>query len=249
MSELIGLREFARRLGVSDTAIRKAINSQRITVAGYTEKSNRPLIEWPKAHDDFIKNTDATKRTHSGGLRAIADFNDESRKNPIVLEKRNDVLGITKKENPAPAKKPKKEKIAKNYNDDIDDSFRQIEEFAQPLLTTENKPEKTQSTHSNISRVVNPDDLPTIAESRQLREAYLAELSKLEFDEKSGKLTEVEKVKRDAFKLARVVRDAMLNIPDRVAHELAHDSDPARVHIRLTEEIRFALMALQEAKI
>lgn len=67
MSELIGIREAARRLGVSDTAVHKAIKAGRISVAGRTESSKRPLVSWPQAQDDWLANSDTSKRSHVGG--------------------------------------------------------------------------------------------------------------------------------------------------------------------------------------
>ena len=66
MSELIGIREAARRIGVSDTAVRKAIAAGRVKIAGHTETSNRPLLAWPECGDDWNANSDHSKRTHAG---------------------------------------------------------------------------------------------------------------------------------------------------------------------------------------
>ena len=66
MSELIGIREAARRLGVSDTAVHKAIKAGRVTVAGRTEKSDRPLVAWPQVQNDWLANSDTQKRSHVG---------------------------------------------------------------------------------------------------------------------------------------------------------------------------------------
>lgn len=66
MSELIGIREAARRIGVSDTAVRKAIAAGRVKVAGHTETSNRPLLAWPDCESDWNANSDSSKRTHVG---------------------------------------------------------------------------------------------------------------------------------------------------------------------------------------
>lgn len=65
-SELISLREAARRLGVSDTAVRKAIETGRIRVASRTEKSDRPLLEWAGLQSAWFANSDESKRTHGG---------------------------------------------------------------------------------------------------------------------------------------------------------------------------------------
>lgn len=66
MSELIGIREAARRLGVSDTAVHKAIKAGRVTVAGRTPTSNRPLVAWPQVQSDWLANSDTAKRSHVG---------------------------------------------------------------------------------------------------------------------------------------------------------------------------------------
>lgn len=66
MSELIAIREAARRLGVSDTAVRKAITAGRVKVAGHTDGSNRPLVAWPDCEAQWHANSDMSKRTHAG---------------------------------------------------------------------------------------------------------------------------------------------------------------------------------------
>lgn len=81
----------------------------------------------------------------------------------------------------------------------------------------------------------------TLNQSRAVKEAYLARLAKLDFEERSGQLVRADDVKDQAFKTARIVRDGMMNIPDRIAAELAACSDQFEVHRRLTEEIRKAL--------
>lgn len=81
----------------------------------------------------------------------------------------------------------------------------------------------------------------TFQQARTLREAYMARLAKLEFDEKSGLLVKADAVKNEAFKVARTVRDNMLNIPDRIAAELANETNQFKIHQRLTQEIRRAL--------
>jgi transcriptional regulator with XRE-family HTH domain len=63
---------------------------------------------------------------------------------------------------------------------------------------------------------------------------------------KRGRLVDAETARRDAFDCARAVRDAVLNIPDRVAAELAAETDPDRVHARLDDELRKALEAAAE---
>jgi hypothetical protein len=98
------------------------------------------------------------------------------------------------------------------------------------------------------SRAAEPNDGagrgPTYAQSRAVRELYLARLAKIEFEERAAKLVSRDEVTVAAFTKARTVRDNLLNIPDRVAAMLAAESDPTRVHQILSDEIRKALIEL-----
>ncbi len=63
-----------------------------------------------------------------------------------------------------------------------------------------------------------------------------------------GELVAVEEVKRDAFNVARVVRNNLLNIPNRVSALLASLSDTEKIHMALTEEITNSLEELSNTK-
>lgn len=84
-------------------------------------------------------------------------------------------------------------------------------------------------------------DNASYAVSRAKKEAYEAELARLKYEQQAGILVDAEAVKKQAFKVGRMVRDGMLNIPDRVSAELAGIDDSFSVHRRLTEEIRKVL--------
>ena len=84
----------------------------------------------------------------------------------------------------------------------------------------------------------------TYAQSRAVRELYLARLAKIEYEERLNKLVNRDEVKVAAFSMARTIRDSLLNIPDRIAAMLAAESDPTRVHYILTEELRRTLLEL-----
>lgn len=86
-----------------------------------------------------------------------------------------------------------------------------------------------------------PIDAADYNASRAKKESYLAELARLEYEEKEGTLVKAEAVRKEAFAIARQVRDGMLNIPDRISSELAALTDQFEIHKRLTEEIRRTL--------
>jgi hypothetical protein len=87
-------------------------------------------------------------------------------------------------------------------------------------------------------------DAPSLMQSKAVREAYLAQMAKLEYEKAIGKVVDADAVKVEAFKTARQVRDGLMNIPDRVAAELAHETNPAQIHARLQREIRDVLQSL-----
>ncbi|MDG7052361.1 MAG: hypothetical protein LKM45_00505 [Wolbachia endosymbiont of Alcedoecus sp.] len=62
-----------------------------------------------------------------------------------------------------------------------------------------------------------------------------------------GELVSVEEVKTEAFNVARVVRNNLLNIPDRVSALLASMSDTEKIHEMLTGEITTALEELTQS--
>lgn len=82
--------------------------------------------------------------------------------------------------------------------------------------------------------------------SRATKEFYLAKMARLNFERESGKLVEIEAVKRNFFNLARRTREAILNIPNRHAAELASETDSTRLHILLTRILTEALEELTD---
>ena len=88
-------------------------------------------------------------------------------------------------------------------------------------------------------------DLPTVLlKSRIKSEVVRARLLEIKADVEAGKFVDAAEVKTAAFNKARVVRDGLLNIPDRLAAMLATESDATRVHEILTTEIRAVLEEL-----
>ena len=108
--------------------------------------------------------------------------------------------------------------------------------------------------NANPSTSISPDrlatsalDIPTFNESKAKSEHFRAELARLELETKEEQLVEASRVEREAFTVARSVRDALNTIPDRVSNQLAAESDPVIIHKNLSEEIRKALERLTDA--
>lgn len=199
--ELISVREAARRIGVSDTAVLKAIKAGRVLVHSRNPTNGRPLLAWPAVQHQWNANTDSAKRTHVGATGTSARREKYAPTPPEVA------LPVVGEEAPEPT----------------------------PATTT---------TAAAEDQMPAAGKGPSYAQSRAVRELYAAKLLKLEHEERIGKLVPADQVKVDAFKTARTVRDGLLNIPDRVAHILAAETDPARVHHLLSNELRTVLSRL-----
>lgn len=94
----------------------------------------------------------------------------------------------------------------------------------------------------------------TRSPERRVKDFYEAKRAKIEFEQLVGTLVERSAVSQEWFRLARQVRDGILNIPDRLAGVLvstvrATADDLAAqhtVHASLTTELRQALEALAD---
>lgn len=86
--------------------------------------------------------------------------------------------------------------------------------------------------------------------AEQTRERHFrARLAELEFNERVGQLVYRGTVEAEWFRVGRIVRDALLNIPSRIAGILAAESDQRKVHDLLEREIRQALEVLSTQNI
>ena len=86
--------------------------------------------------------------------------------------------------------------------------------------------------------------LYNFGEEQAKKEHFNAEKARLEYEARMGSLVDKDKVERMAFRLARLVRDTLLNLPDRLAGILASETDQHKIHATLTKELRQALEEL-----
>ena len=116
-------------------------------------------------------------------------------------------------------------RITKNKNDKIDPELadKQWSKNTDPAQVKEiKKEEEVRQETGNY----NPAPLgPRYQQSRAIKEAYNAKLTRLQFERESKKLISVDEVKISAFNVARMTRDRILNIPDRVIPQLVGKTD------------------------
>lgn len=87
------------------------------------------------------------------------------------------------------------------------------------------------------------------ASARAAREIFAARLLKVELDQKLKTLVDKRTVQLEAQNRGQVLRDALLNIPDRLSAQLAAEQSPAGVHEILASEIRMVLEEYSEGKL
>lgn len=107
---------------------------------------------------------------------------------------------------------------------------------------------KKSPTKPEMEKVVKAAGLEnmSLSEAQRLQANYKASLLKLELDQKSGLLVEKEKVRAEAFEAGRIVRDGILNIPDRLSAELASCTDVHAVSQKLMDALNEALGDLSD---
>lgn len=66
----------------------------------------------------------------------------------------------------------------------------------------------------------------------------MARLARVEFERETGARVLAEEVRKEAFEQGRRLRDALMNLPDRLSNELAAQPEPALVHLAMTAAIR-----------
>tara|TARA_R100000781_G_C4023682_1_gene108048 strand:- start:22 stop:501 length:480 start_codon:yes stop_codon:yes gene_type:complete len=100
-----------------------------------------------------------------------------------------------------------------------------------------------------LKKVSKKDDIqiPSFNESKAKSEYFRAELARLELGVREEKLIEADLVEREAFTVARAVRDSLGNLPDRLSNQFAAETDPVVIHQILTTEVRKALEVLTDA--
>jgi hypothetical protein len=88
------------------------------------------------------------------------------------------------------------------------------------------------------------DDVFETAKSKAILDLYKAKLAKLKVEQAEGSLVPISDIETEFFNVARRTRDALLNVPNRIAAELASETDPLKVHNVLTKALTEALEEL-----
>lgn len=102
---------------------------------------------------------------------------------------------------------------------------------------------------SDLPDLNEPEEIKTLAEAERREKIAKAKLAEMKADEQAGTLVNAEQVERDSFEIGRKVRDGILAVPIRIAHELAAEHDPHKVEVLLQRELTQALEELTKRKV
>jgi hypothetical protein len=101
--------------------------------------------------------------------------------------------------------------------------------------------------HSGNNEKTSTAELSTVLlKTRIKNEVEKGKMLEIEAKAKIGQYVDVRDVEKQAFHVARTVRDSLQNIPDRVSSLLASISDANQIYEILSKEIRIALEGLSE---
>lgn len=194
----MGVREYARRKGVSHSAIRKAIATGRIENAVFRDTHGRPRIDPELADELFEQETDISAQRLSG-----------SRAGGPGAPKKGEQAG-------------------------------QEALFDAPSSRTAPTSGSGQKNGQGLSAS------SSFVTARAVRETYEAQLSRLSLEEKTGRLVDAAEVRIFAARVARTVREHLLNLPYKIGPLVAVESDEHACIELLAENINQALETLAD---
>ena len=87
----------------------------------------------------------------------------------------------------------------------------------------------------------------TYQKSRAVKESYTARLKKVEFEEKMGKVISKAGVEKAAFGVARILREKLKALPNRLAPKVTVETDQKKNFILLTNEVESVIKEIQAA--
>ncbi len=83
--------------------------------------------------------------------------------------------------------------------------------------------------------------------SRAVKESYTARLKKVEFEEKMGKIISKAGAEKAAFGVARILREKLKALPNRLAPKVTVETDQKQNFITLTNEVESVIKEIQAA--
>lgn len=212
----ISIREFSRRVGVSDTAVNKAIKAGKISES-CLDRSNpkRPKINPEAALKSWGKN-------YAPGWKQSDKLNEAIEKQAIVK-----VTPDPEKTEPIKAKK----KNLSIRGNELDVPVEESDDMESPI-----DPEESDTIWIRKNA--------TFAEAKRVEAIAVAKLAQVKLNEQKGKLISKDKVYKEFFDVGVRVRTSLQGIPDKWIDNLLACSTRSEAHSMLYEAITESLEEL-----
>lgn len=97
-----------------------------------------------------------------------------------------------------------------------------------------------------VEKVTEQKKKASYTEARTGNEFIKLQMAKLQLEEKKGTLVSAAQVEEDVYQMARVLREQILSVPDRVASQFAAERDDRKIHRELMNELRQALAKTED---
>jgi hypothetical protein len=81
----------------------------------------------------------------------------------------------------------------------------------------------------------------TYAKANATYKDYKAKIAEIEYREKTKAVSPVAGVKKNAYESGKIIKNALMNIPDRTSAMLAAETQERKIHAMLTKEINKVL--------
>lgn len=218
MADWVSLRDFARRRGVSLTAVQKAIASGRVTAVRRNDAGRLTAIDADLAAEQWNERTDPELALRTG---------------TVV---------------PPPNEIPKRETGATGVDEAPAGGQAPADAGGQLPVGAESRsprvpPHGGDDDEASPDRGAESDNFHRDrAENERIKRIN----GELDLAERLKRLGKVEEFRRAGLEAAMQTQDALMRLPERLAPLLAAETDPVRCHALLAREIRVVLDGLAE---
>lgn len=244
--EVVSIREFARRAGVSDTAIRVYyLETLKIPMEARTvSKGGQARLFYEPAKEAYLKYSPSTVFNESN--RIIPEEIIEPVEKPKLVKEKPPVQAKVKKSIVlTPKPEAPKNTGSVSLSDRINFSKGKLPgqqlDLEEPTQKKVKEVESKEPTEFDIGRL-------EILESERRSKAADAKMKEMKYAEAMGKLVDKAKQDKTLFQMGIQMRDKLLSIPQRVIDNIRAADDRTEAENILTIEIHNALTGLSEFK-
>jgi len=231
----VGIREFARQVGYTEGAVRKAIKSGRLS-ASYDAETKKidydaAVIEWNANSDAGRMRPKAVEAFASAAKKAEAGRVEET---PAEAEA-HDPAEFAMKEGPAEMKPTAKQTTTKKPA---------TKKPAARKPTARKPTTDAPGSESNGTDALGAE--ASFNDARKSKMIYEANIKKLEYEKLKSELVEKSEVYRRLFSLGKELRISLQAIPDRIVDSVISAASRHEAHTIMYEAIASALAEIVE---